>query len=78
MAIFKPEVKVTLFPKKTKKTDEIPIEEPTVDYVAAAEAAAGRLGKQLVIGAIVVSVASIAAATLGSIAITAVDHALTK
>lgn len=77
MAIFKPEVKVTLFPKKTK-TDETPISEPTIDYVAAAEEAAARLGKKLVIGAVIVTVTTVAAATLGSIATKAVEHALNK
>jgi hypothetical protein len=78
MAILKPEVKITLFPRKNKKTEETPIEEPTPDYVAAAEEAAARLGQKLVIGAIIVSVTTIAAATLGSIAVTAVEHALAK
>jgi len=77
MAIFKPEVKVTLFPKKTK-TDETPISEPNIDYIAAAEEAAARLGKKLVIGAIVVTVTTVAAATLGSITTEAVKHALNK
>jgi hypothetical protein len=78
MAILKPEVKVTLFPKKAKKTDAPLNEEPNIDYVAAAEAAATRLGKKLVVGAVVVSVTTIAAATLGSVIVTAVDHTLNK
>jgi hypothetical protein len=77
MAIFKPEVKITLFPKKTKN-NETPISEPNVDYVAAAEEAAARLGKKLVIGAVIVTVSTVAAATLGSIATEAVKHALNK
>lgn len=77
MAIFKPEVKITFFPRKDKNAETL-INEPSVDYIAAAEAAATRVGKKAVIGATVVSVATVAAATLGSIAVIAVNHALNK
>lgn len=73
----KPEIKVTMFPRKDR-TNEVPTDEPKIDYIGIAEEAASRLGKKLVVGAIVVSVTAIAAATLGSIAVTAVEHALEK
>lgn len=76
--MIKPEITVTLFPKKAKKTAEVPIEEPTVDYVRVAEEAASRLGKKLVIGAVVVSVVYVGVATLGSIAVTAVEAHFNK
>ena len=77
--MLKPEITVTLFPRKKKATkDSAPVNEPTVDYVAAAEEAAARLGKKLVIGAVVVTVSTVAAATLGNIATEAVKHALNK
>ena len=73
----KPEIKVTLFPGKNKNA-ESSIPEPKIDYVAEAEAAATRIGKKLVIGASVVSVVTVGAATLGSIAVIAVKHAIEK
>lgn len=77
--MLKPEITVTLFGRKAKKDDATtPVEEPTIDYIAAAEEAAARLGKKLVIGTVVTSVATIAAATIGSIAVIAVNHALNK
>ena len=76
--MLKPEIKVTLFGRKTRQNEEAPIDEPTVDYVAAAEEAAVRLGTKLVIGAVIVSVSTIAAATLGNIIIAAAEKALTK
>lgn len=73
----KPEIKVSFFARKDKNADA-PTPEPSIDYVAAAEAAATRIGKKLVVGASVVSVVTIAAATLGSIAVIAVKTAIEK
>lgn len=81
MALFKPEVRVTLFPKKAKTSETTEDTALPIDLTAAiadAEAAAGRLGKKVVLGASVVSVVTVAAATLGSIAIIAVNHSLNK
>ena len=79
MAILKPEVKITLFPGKKTKTDPTTLtNEPTPDYIADAEAAATRVGEKAVIGASIVAVVTVAAATLGSIAVIAVNHALNK
>ena len=77
--MFKPEITVTLFPRKKKATtDSAPVTEPKVDYVAAAEEAAVRLGKKLVIGAVVVTVSTVVAATIGAIAVEATKSALNK
>ena len=77
--MLKPEITVTLFPKKKRNTtDSSPANEPTVDYIAIAEEAAARLGKKLVIGAVVVTVSTVVAATLGAIAVEATKSALNK
>jgi hypothetical protein len=76
--MLKPEITITMFGRKKKQETNAPVEEPTVDYIAAAEEAAARLGKKLVVGIIVTSVATIAAATLGNIAIAAVESHLNK
>ena len=77
--MLKPEITVTLFPKKKRNTtDPEPANEPTVDYIAIAEEAAARLGKKLIIGAVVVTVSTVVAAKLGDIAIEALKHTLNK
>lgn len=79
MSFITPEIHVTLFGRRKRSEDNTtPVEEPTVDYVAAAEEAAERIGKKAVLGAVVVSVATVAAATLGAIAVKTVEHHLTK
>lgn len=75
--MLKPEIKVTLFPRKDKNTSE-PVEEPTVDYIAAAEEAAARLGKKILVGAVAFSVITVAAVTLGNIAVAAAVNAIEK
>ena len=62
---------------KKSTTDNTPTVEP-IDYIAVAEEASERLAKKLIIGAVVVVVATVAAATLGSIADNLVDHAINK
>lgn len=74
---FKPEITVTLFPKKAQKF-EPPIEETPVDYVRIAEEAASRLGKKLLVGGIVFSAVFVGMSTLGSLAVTALEARLNK
>lgn len=77
--MLKPEIHITLFGRRKPKGDNTtPVEEPTVDYVKEAEEAAERIGKKAVLGATVVSVATVAAATIGTIAVKAFEHHLTK
>lgn len=66
---------------KLVKDNETPVAErapeiSAAEYVQVAEEAISRLGKQLIIGAVVTIGATIVAATLGNIAITVVEHAL--
>lgn len=73
----KPEITITLFPRKKKATTET-AQEPTVDYVAASKEAAAELGQKFFLGAGAVAVATVVAATIGAIAVKAFEHALAK
>lgn len=75
--MLKPEITVTLFPRK-KTADSEPSIDPLADYVSAAEKAAERLGKKLIAGTVVVAITTAVAATLGAISVEAVKHALNK
>ena len=77
--MFKPEITVTLFPRKKKATTSEPVQEsnPVID-IDAAKAAATELGKKFFIGAGAVAIATVAAATAGAIAVVSVNHALNK
>lgn len=78
MALIQPRISITLFPgKKNGKKDEEQTPEPTIDF-AALEEAAVRIGKKLVVGTIVVSVSTVAAATVGAIVLEAAKHNLNK
>jgi len=77
MSLLKPEITVTLFPRKKKANTET-VQEPTPDYVAASKEAAAELGKKFFLGAGLVSISTVAAATIGGIAVVAVHHALNK
>lgn len=78
MSLLKPEITVTLFPRKKASTSE-PTKEPTpVIDIDAAKAAANELGKKFFIGAGAVALATVAAATAGAIAVVSVNHALNK
>lgn len=76
--MLKPEITITLFPRRKKTTDSVPTQEPNVDYVAAAKAAARELGKELFVGLGIVALSTVAAATIGGIAVVATNHALNK
>ena len=78
MSLLKPEINITLFPRKKKATDSEPTQEPTTDYVADAKAAARELGKELFVGLGLVALTTVAAATVGGIAIVATHHSLNK
>ena len=62
----------------TDATPEVPFTLPPIIDIDAAEAAAERLGKKIVIGAAAVAVVTIAASTLGHLAVLAFDHQLNK
>jgi len=76
--MLKPEITITLFPRKKKATTTEPTQEPTPDYIAEAKAAATELGKKFFIGAGAVALATVGAATAGAIAVVSVNHALNK
>lgn len=77
--MFKPEITVTLFPRKKKANTSEPIQEPNpIVDIEAAKAALTDLGKQFFIGAGAVALATVAAATAGAIAVVSVNHALNK
>ena len=76
--MLKPEITVTLFPRKKKATASEPVQEPTPDYIAEAKAAATDLGEKFFIGLGAVALATVAAATAGAIAVVSVNHALNK
>ncbi len=77
--MFKPEITVTLSPRKKKTTTSEPVQEstPMID-LDAAKAAAEEIGKKFFIGAGAVALATVAAATAGAIAVVSVNHALNK
>lgn len=62
----------------TPETTEVPFTIPPIIDLDAAEAAAERLGKKVVIGAAAIAVVTIAAATLGNVIVIAFDHQLNK
>lgn len=68
-----PKLSVTLLEKKQKPEDHDASEEPKVDYVAVAEEATGRIGKKLVIGAVIVVAAHVFLTTAGTILINALN-----
>ena len=68
-----PKLSVTLLEKKQKSEDPDAPEEPKVDYVAVAEEATGRIGKKLVIGAVIVVAAHVFLTTAGTILINALN-----
>ena len=68
-----PKVSVTLLEKKPKPEDLDAPEEPKIDYVAVAEEATGRIGKKLVIGAVIVVAAHVFLTTAGTILINALN-----
>ncbi len=77
--MLKPEITITLFPRKKKATASEPTQEPTpVIDIDAAKAAATELGKKFFIGAGAVAIATVGAATAGAIAVISVNHALNK
>lgn len=78
MSLLKPEITVTLFPGRKKKQQATTEEVPTVDYIAASKEAALDLGKKFFVGLAAVSVTTVAAATVGAIAVVATHHALNK
>lgn len=69
-----PKVSVTLMEKKPKVADLDAPEEPKVDYVAVAEEATGRIGKKLVIGAVIVVAAHVVLTTAGTILTNALNN----
>lgn len=77
--MLKPEITITLFPRKKKATASEPTQEPTpVIDIDAAKAAANELGKKFFIGLGAVAIATVGAATAGAIAVVSVNHALNK
>lgn len=77
--MFKPEITVTLFPRKKKASATEPVQEttPVID-IDAAKAALNDLGKKFFIGAGAVALTTVAAATAGAIAVVSVNHSLNK
>lgn len=73
--MFKPEITVS-FGKKTKKTSTSTPEEPTPDYVAIAEEALSRLGKKLIVGAVVVVATTVILSAVSNAALITLDHTL--
>lgn len=72
--MFKPQINVTVGLGRNRKNNSTPtVEEPTPDYVKLAEEAASRLGKKLVIGAVVVVATTIVLSTLSQITVNALD-----
>jgi len=57
--------------------DTATLKEPTPDYIGIAEEAAGRLGKKLITGVVVIIVTTAVVGVLASAATTALDNALT-
>lgn len=77
--MLKPEITITLFPRKKKATASEPTQDPTpVIDIDAAKAALNEFGKKVFIGAGVVALATVGAATAGAIAVVSVNHALNK
>lgn len=77
--MLKPEITVTLFPRKKKASASEPVQEstPVID-IEAAKAALTDLGKKFYIGLGAVALTTVAAATAGAIAVVSVNHALNK
>lgn len=75
----RPTINVSLFGKKRKADDNtVPAEEPTPDYIKLAEEAAHRLGKKLLVGAVVVIVTAAIAGAAANIAVIAFDNATSE
>lgn len=78
--MFKLEIKPVWVSKKrsAKSNEEAPITNPPIIDIDSAEAAAERLGKKAVIGAVVVVAATAAAGAVATIAVHAFDHAINR
>ena len=77
--MLKPEITITLFPRKKKATTSEPVQEsiPVID-IDAAKAALTEAGKKFFIGAGAVALATVGAATVGALTVVTVHHNLNK
>lgn len=75
----RPQIHISFFAKKRKdETQTVTAEEPTSDYIQLAEEAAARLGKKLLIGAVVVVVTAAIAGAAANIATIAFEESLSE
>lgn len=76
--MFKLELNPRIVRTRKSTPETVPTEEPTPDYVAIAEEAASRLGKKLLIGAVVVVATYVVLSVAGSLAESAFENTITN